>query len=79
MYLKKRILCRKFPVFKKKTSPENQKKNSKKLPKIVTIAYNLKRWFFYFRIFYILPNLAKYTSGPSPLEQHHKIEKNTLV
>jgi hypothetical protein len=30
--------------------------------------------------FYILPNLAKYTSGPSPLEQHHKIEKkNTGV
>ncbi len=43
--------------------------------KVATIAYNMKVHLrFYTFIFWISPNLAKYTYGLSPLEQHHKIE-----
>jgi hypothetical protein len=51
----------------------------KKMPKFATNAYNMKRHpRFYIFIFWLLPNLAKYTYGLLPLEQHYKIEiKNT--
>ncbi len=46
-----------------------------KLPKITAIAYNLKGCLrFHTIIFWISPNLAKYTYGLLPLEQHHEIE-----
>jgi len=45
--------------------------------KLTTIACNMKGCLrFYTFMFWILPNLAKYIHGLSPLEQHHKIEKN---
>jgi hypothetical protein len=31
---------------------------------------------FFIFIFWVLPNLVKYTYGWSPLKQHHKIEKH---
>jgi hypothetical protein len=68
---KRRIFFFKFPVFKKIL---------KKLPQS---AYNMKgcsRISTF--IFAIWPNLAKYTYGQLPFEQHHKIgkkRKNTAM
>jgi hypothetical protein len=60
----KKKICRKFPVFWKKS------------PKIIRTAYNMKECLrFYSFIFRISPKLAKYIYGLLPLEQHHKIEK----
>jgi hypothetical protein len=45
-------------------------------PKIITIAYNMKGCLrFSTFIFWISPNLSKYTYGLSPLEQHQKFER----
>jgi hypothetical protein len=46
-----------------------------KFPKITTIAYNMKGCF----IFWICPNLVKYTYRVWSLEQHHKIERKQGV
>jgi hypothetical protein len=67
-YLLKRRFCFKFLFLGK---------NSQKYEQIVTIAYNVKGCFrFDTFIFWISPNLAKYTYGLLlPLEQHHQIFK----
>jgi hypothetical protein len=68
---KEGIFSFKFPVFKKIL---------KKLPQS---AYNMKGCLRLSTfIFAIRPNLANYTYGQLPFEQHHKIEKkrkNTAV
>ncbi len=52
----------------------------KKLPKFTTIAYKLKGCLrFHTIIFWISPNLAKYTYALLPLEQHHKIERKKTL
>jgi hypothetical protein len=55
-------------------------KSSKNLPKIATIANDLKHLLqiFDFHIFLISQNLAKYTYGRLPPERHHKIEKKNI-
>jgi hypothetical protein len=64
--------------FGKKT--QETKKVSKKHPKITTIASNMKGCFkFYTFIFWISPNLVKYTYRLLSLEQHHKIERKQAV
>jgi hypothetical protein len=61
-------ICRKY--FEKKNTL------SKNSLKFSTVAYNIKEYLkFPSFIFWILPNLAKYTSGRLPIKQHHKIEK----
>jgi hypothetical protein len=48
----------------------------KQLPKIFTIAHNMKGCLrFYIFIFLILLNLAKFMYGLSLIEQHHEVEK----
>jgi len=50
------------------------------LPKIVTIAYNMKGCLrFSTFILWIVPNLVKYTCGWLSLEQYWKIGKKNLV
>jgi hypothetical protein len=52
-------------------------KNSQKLPQLPAIWKHAKDFLTF--IIWISSNLAKYTYGPLPLEQHHKIEKQTLI
>jgi len=55
----------------------NCQKNETFAFKISSIAYNTKGCLRFFSfIFWISPNLAKYTYGWLSLEQHHKIGKN---
>jgi hypothetical protein len=65
-------------VFKKEYSVINfvlwkTKKNPQKLPQFQQTIWKGVAVFYTF-IFWISPNLAKYTCGLSPLEQHHKID-----
>jgi hypothetical protein len=49
------------------------------MQKMTIIAYNMKCCLkFYIFIFWISPNLAKYTFGILTFEQHCKIEKKKL-
>jgi hypothetical protein len=66
-YFFKRIFCHNFPSFKKRV--KKILLLSLKLPKIITIAYNVKGCLRSFNfIFWILSNVAKYVYGWSSLE-----------
>ncbi len=59
----KKKLCQKFSVLKKKSQ------------EIATIAYNMKGCLRYsIFIFWISPNIPKYTYGQLPFEQHYRIK-----
>jgi len=68
----------KIPCSFESNLPKYQK-SSKNLPKITTIANDLKQLhpIFFTFIFLISPNLAKYTYERLPPERHHKIEKKS--
>ncbi len=80
------FLYRFFPFskidFEKRIFYQNMLKIAKKRKikiKIATIAYSMKGCFsFSTFLFWISPNLAKYTYTPSPPEQHHKCFFGTL-
>jgi hypothetical protein len=63
------------------TIRQKKKRNSKRTIKNITIAYytNGCLRFSTFMFLNIAKFLANYTYGGSPLEQHHKTEKTTLV
>ncbi len=81
-YFTKRIFLTEYFVknsmffSQKQHSPK--KKNQKKLPKVVTIVYNMKVCLrFSTFIFWISPNLSKHIYGWSSLKQHHKTHTHT--
>jgi hypothetical protein len=68
-YFETEIFCCKFPVLLKNIRQ-----------KIITIAYNMKGCLrFSTFIFWSSPKLTKCSYGWFPPEQHHKIEKKTLL
>jgi hypothetical protein len=71
--------CFEFLRFQKKLYHKltiSKKKSPEKEIQIFNKAYNIKGCLRFSNfIFWTLSNLAKYTYGWSPIEQHHKIEK----
>ncbi len=80
-FCEKYLKISQIPFFlKRKKHRQKTRKNKKNCQKSSQSSTIWKGAFSTFVFFYILPKLAKYTSGPSPPEQHHKIgKKKTLV